>query len=138
MVELKGALYIEFNMDSPCRVSDAPPELAGVTLRFRTPEGALTETVSGPIAYQLLEFGEGTAGWQYPGCRYFSPYEVALPRAESYTVTFRDAQPDNDDGTGFVGIEYMSRTDHVITLEALEANDFLWDFEVEPSYVPRH
>ncbi len=135
-VQVQGALYLDLHVDSPCDTSEAPAELAGVTLTFRSPDGATAQTQTGPIGYQLLQFGDGKSGWRYPGCRYFSSYEIVLPHAESYSVTFEDADPANDDGVGFVGISQIG--EHEISFRDLESSSFAWDFEVEPEYVPSH
>ena len=138
-VEMSGVLFVDMHVDSPCNALEAPPELAGVTLTFRGPDGErVGEAVSGPIGHRLLEFGEGKDGWQHPGCRYITPYSVNLPKLDSYSVTFDEAAGLGPDemGAGFTGISDLG--EQVISYAELEANGFAWDFEVQPSYVVGH
>jgi hypothetical protein len=133
-----GALYVDLHNDSPCVVSDAPPELSGVTVSFRGPDRRLLgEATTGAIGYSLLEFGEGKRGWTHPGCRYFAPYSATVARSESYEVSFRAPPPRAfGGGSWFSGVEELESD--VITHHELEASAFAWDFEVAPSYVVGH
>ena len=137
-IAITGAIYVDFHTDSPCAAADAPAELSGVTVGFRGPDGELLgEGMTGPIGFNLLDFGEGKRGWTHPGCRYFAPYSATVTRAASYEVSFRSPPPEIEGaGSWFTGVEDLQS--QVISHEDFEATRFAWDFEADPSFVVGH
>lgn len=137
-VTIRGALYVELHIDSPCAVAHAPREISGVTLIFRDQDGAvLGEGATGAIDYRLLQFGVGKRGWTHPGCRYFAPYSATVARAASYEVSFSAPPPGGaGNGSWFTGVEDLRP--QTISHEELEVAGFFWHFDIEPSYEVGH
>lgn len=132
-VVVTGVVYTDEVVDRPCDQEDVYDDLARVELTFSSAAGVLGVTRSGPVESQPLTPGPGAQGQLDGGCRYMSPYSIRLPLSGAYAVRFETLEPGNDPGTGFIGTHEL--TSETTTIEALAANDFVWDFEAPAAFV---
>jgi hypothetical protein len=135
-IEISGALYVDLNVDLPCAEQRGPNELSGIVLTFTDATGTILGSAStGTLQVRELQPGRpGTEGWANPGCRFFAAYSVTSVPAASYRVEFTVPPPRPGPGGGyFQGVQDL--VPQTISHDDLRANEFLWSFEVQPSYV---
>lgn len=133
-IALAGDLHTDLRQDQPCEEIGLRPELAGVVLTFRDAQGQeIGATRTGPLQWTPLPPAAGTEAWEHHGCRFFATYLAALPVTATYTVTFTPPPPLGARTGTFTGVSDLPA--QTATLADLEAQDFHWSFEAQPSYV---
>lgn len=133
-IRVRGSVYTDFRVDLPCDAQRPPAELTGVRLTFRDDRGAVvgTAVTAAPVVIELPR-GPGTETWAHGGCRFAAPYEVVLPRLETYTADVMPSERSIAEGGGsFTGIE--SIPEQSASRQDLEASDLIWTFEAPPEF----
>jgi hypothetical protein len=135
-IAISGAVFVDLNVDVPCAAQQGPNELSGIGLTFTDATGTmLGSALTGPLQVRELQPGRpGTEGWANPGCQFLAAYSVTVAPAASYRVEFTVPPPRPGPGGGyFQGVQDLRP--QTISSDTLRANDLMWSFEVQPSYV---
>ncbi|HVL54364.1 MAG TPA: hypothetical protein VM344_08910 [Vitreimonas sp.] len=133
-VNVRGTVYTDFRVDTPCESQTGPAELSNIVLTFEDAAGRVVGTArTGGLQVEELPIGPGTETWTHGGCRFFAPYSVTIPVAESYAVEFDPPEPAFRAGGYFSGTEELSR--QTASHDDLIRSGYVWSFEVPPSFV---